>query len=146
MTNTASTANSYLRSKVMTASPEELRLMLLDGAIKFACQGREGLERRDYEAMFNGLSQCRNIVTELIVTIRTEPDADLAEKVRSLYVFIYNQLLEASISKSLSHCDEAIRRLEFERETWVLLMKKVGQERAAGVGGPSGTGSMAFSA
>ena len=30
------TSNAYLRTKVMTASPEELRLMLLDGAIRFA--------------------------------------------------------------------------------------------------------------
>ncbi|MEO1059304.1 MAG: flagellar export chaperone FliS, partial [Actinomycetota bacterium] len=31
--------NPYLKTKVMTASPEELRLMLYDGALKFCRQG-----------------------------------------------------------------------------------------------------------
>jgi flagellar protein FliS len=126
-------ANAYLRTKVMTASPEELRLMLLDGALRFARQGREGLEKKDFEAVFNGFSQCRNIITELIVTIRPEPDPELADRVRSLYAFIYSQLLEASISKSLTHCDEAIQLIEFERETWAMLMKKVADERQNGM-------------
>ncbi|MCC6426323.1 MAG: flagellar export chaperone FliS [Phycisphaerales bacterium] len=129
MTTTAA-ANAYLRTKVMTASPQELRLMLLEAAIKFARQGREGLATRNYEQMFNGLSQSRNIITELIVTVRPEPDPNLAEKVRSLYAFIYSQLVETSVSKSLTHCDDAIRLLEFERETWMMLMSKASQERS----------------
>ncbi len=145
MTTAATNANAYLRTKVMTASPEELRLMLLDAAVKFARQGREGLAKKDYEQMFNGLSQCRNIVTELIVSVRPEPDVELAEKVRALYGFIYNQLLEASLSKSLPHCDQAIERLEYERETWVLLMKKIADERN-GAQAPEPTSSVAYSA
>jgi flagellar protein FliS len=144
MTTTAA-ANAYLRSKVLTASPEELRLMLLDAAIKFARQGRDGLANRNYEQMFNGLSQCRNIITELIVTVRPEPDPDLAEKVRSLYAYIFSQLLEASVSKSLAHCDDAIRLLDFERETWVMLMQQVAKERA-GSDAAGGPGAMAVSA
>ncbi|MBL8963071.1 MAG: flagellar export chaperone FliS [Phycisphaeraceae bacterium] len=134
--NPSASANAYLRSKVMTASPAELRLMLLDGAIKFARQGREGIERRDYERMFNGLSQCRDIVTELIVSVRDQGDHDLAEKVRGLYAFIYSQLLEASLSKSIAHCDQAIERLEYERQTWAMLMKKLADERGAEVHPP----------
>ena len=40
---TASPPNPYLRTKVMTASPAELRLLLLDGAVKFLerCQNLE---------------------------------------------------------------------------------------------------------
>lgn len=142
---TTANANAYLRTKVMTASPEELRLMLLDGALRFARQGKEGLERKDFEAVFNGFSQCRNIITELIVTIRPDPDPELADRVRSLYAFIYSQLLEASLSKSMTHADEAIRLIEFERETWALLMKKVADERLAG-GGQAGPAAVAVSA
>ena len=41
--------NPYLKTKVMTAGPAELRLMLFDGALKFAEQGRKGLADKDYE-------------------------------------------------------------------------------------------------
>ena len=41
------TPNSYLRNAVMTASPEQLHLMLYDGAIRFSLQARDAIEARD---------------------------------------------------------------------------------------------------
>lgn len=132
MTVETNPANAYLRTKVLTASPEELRLMLLDGAIKFARQGREGLANRNYEASFNGISQCRNIVLELLTTIKPEYDPDLCDRVKSLYTFLYTELVEASMTKSVPRVDSVIKLLEYERETWVMLMAKLAEERASG--------------
>ncbi len=112
----------FNRTKVLTASPEELRLMLLDGAIKFASQGREGMAARNYEASFNGISQCRNIVLELLTTIKPEYDPELCDRVKSLYTFLYTQLVESSMEKNITKLDAVIKLLQYERETWVLLM------------------------
>lgn len=124
-------AEEYLRTKVLTASPEELRLMLLDGAIKFARQAQDGLARRDYEASFAGITQCRNIVFELLTTIRDEHDPDLAEKARAVYAFMYRELIDAGPRRP-DALDKVLNLLEFERETWVLLMQKLADEKAAG--------------
>ncbi len=129
MTAESSPANAYLRTKVLTASPEELRLMLLDGAIKFASQGREGMAARNYEASFNGISQCRNIVLELLTTIKPEYDPELCDRVKSLYTFLYTQLVESSMEKNITKLDAVIKLLQYERETWVLLMAKIAEER-----------------
>jgi flagellar secretion chaperone FliS len=130
-------ANAYLRTKVLTASPEELRLMLLDGAIKFARQGRDGLATRDYEASYNGISQCRNIVLELLTSIKPEPDPALAERVRAVYTFMYTELVKASMEKDLVKLDAVIKLLEYERETWALLMQKLADERGAPTAEPA---------
>lgn len=126
-------ANAYLRTRVMTASPEELRLMLLDGAVKFAQQGREGLATKNYEMSFNGIDRCRNIVLELIVTVRDDIAPDLAQNVKSLYTFFYNELTNASLEKDVTKIDKVIELLNFERETWVMLMDQLSKERAAGL-------------
>ena len=105
--------------------------MLLDGAIRFGTQGREGLARKDYEAAHNGLSQCRNIILELITTIRADADPELCARVRSLYTFLFSELVEASFEKNLGRIDEVVRLLQYERETWALLMSKLTAERAA---------------
>ena len=126
-------ANAYLRTRVMTASPEELRLMLLDGAIKFAQQGREGLAAKNYEMSFNGIDRCRNIILELIVTVREDVAPELAKNVKSLYTFFYNELTNASLEKSVAKIDKVIELLNFERETWVMLMDQLTKERAAGL-------------
>lgn len=128
----AQQANAYLRTRVMSASPEELRLMLLDGAIKFATQGREGLERKDFEAAYNGVSQCRNIIFELLTTIREGLAPELTANVKALYTFLYTHLIDASTEKNPAKIDEVIELLQYERETWVLLMDKIAAEKAAG--------------
>lgn len=137
MTAGPQNANAYLRTKVLTATPEELRLMLLDGGIKFARQGRDGLARRDFEASFTGLSQARDIVMELITTVRDDVNPELGAKVRGVYTFIFTLLMEASFEKDTGKADKAIELLEFERETWALLMQKLAEERRAGGATPA---------
>ena len=124
-------AIAYLRTKVLTASPEQLRLMLLDGAIKFLKQGREGLERKDYEASYNGFSQCRNIILELTHSMRPEIAPDLCQRVQALYTYLYVQLVEASHEKDAAKAGKVLELLEYERETWIMAMEKAAAERAA---------------
>lgn len=122
-------ANAYLRTKVLTARPEELRLLLLDGALKFARQGQDGLARRDFEASYNGLSQCRDIITELMSGMRSDLDPALCSRVRALYSFLFSELVEASLQKDPARVGKVVELLEYERETWWLLMQKVAGER-----------------
>jgi flagellar protein FliS len=128
-----STVNAYLRTKVLTASPEQLRLMLLEGAIRFLHQGREGLAAKDYAASFDGFSKCRNIIIELMNSMRPDVDPDLCARVQSLYTFIYQTVVNASLEKDVAQADKAAELLEFERETWVLAMEKLAEEKRGGV-------------
>jgi flagellar protein FliS len=123
-------AAAYLQTKVMSASPEELRLMLLDGAIKFCRQGRDGLAAKNYETCHHGFSRCRAILVELISSMRTEIDPALCERLTALYVFMINQLIEASHTRNHAPADKVIELLEYDRETWVQLMERLAQERA----------------
>jgi len=131
MTPTPS-ANTYLRTKVLTASPEELRLLLLDGAVKFARQGREGLATKNYELSFSGITQCRAIIVELMTGVRPEAAPELVDRVRSLYAYIFAQLTEAGLAKDPEIMDRVIELLEYERETWSMLMQQLADERAQG--------------
>lgn len=119
------TALSYLRSQVMSASPTELRLMLLDGAIKFALQGKQGLIDKDYERSFEGISQCRAIITELAVGVDRQADPDLCDRVTSLFMFMFTELTEAGLEKDPERVQRVIEMLEFERETWQLAIDRI---------------------
>ena len=124
-------ANAYLKTRVMSASPEELRLLLLEGALKFARQGLDGIKRVDHEATHSGISQCRNIIFELMTSIRTDIDPELASKVRALYSFMYSLSIEAGHEKDATKVDKLIELLDYERETWVLLMNRLAAEKSA---------------
>jgi flagellar protein FliS len=126
-----SSANAYLRTKIMTANPAELRLMLFDGAIRFAQQACDGLASKNYEASYEGITRCQNILLELINGLRPERDPDLCEKLSSLYTFMYTQLIKASSERDPTIVKQVLTLLQFERETWSMLLKQLAAENQA---------------
>ncbi len=141
---------SYLRDAVMTASPEQLQLMLYDGALRFARQGREALESENFETAFERLSRAQKIILEMQQGLNFEVDQELCERMSGLYMFAYRKLVDACCKHQTSDVDEALRVLEYERQTWVMLMEKVLKLDATqvvdlSVQGPSGTTGGALS-
>lgn len=135
-------ANRYLETKVMSASPAELRLMLIDGAIKFCQQGRDGLAGKNYEQMYNGYTRCRAVLVELINGMQPEPDRELYVRMSSLYTFMITHLLESSTEKDVAKADKVLDLLRYDRETWLLVMEKVARDnKAASPAGLNGPGS-----
>ena len=147
---TTTEANAYLRTQVLTASPEKLRLMLLDGAIRFAQQAADGLANNDFEASYNGITQARAIVLELATSIRADIDPELAERVQSVYMFLYREMVDASLHRDRARLTKAIELLQYERETWAMLMEKVASDRtqskAAETPAPTGDEPIRFNA
>lgn len=128
---------SYLKTKVATSSPAELRMLLLDGAIRFAEHARAGYERKDFEAAFDGTTKCQGILTELMCSLRPERNADLCGKLSALYTFMYRRMVEASMSKDAAIVEEVIGLLQYERETWQLLMQQLASQSTASLAGAS---------
>ncbi|TVQ77458.1 MAG: flagellar export chaperone FliS [Phycisphaeraceae bacterium] len=129
--------NPYFRTKVLTASQEELRLLLIEGALRFARTGRDGLASKDFEKVFEGFSQARDIVSELLTGLRPDQAPEMCTNLSAIYNYIFRLLVRASLEKDLAAADEAIQRLEYERETWVMVMEKLAQERTGKNGAPA---------
>ncbi|MBX3396361.1 MAG: flagellar export chaperone FliS [Phycisphaerae bacterium] len=127
---TTDAGGEYLKNAVMTATPEQLQLMLYDGAIRFASQARDALARADYEESCEKLIRAQNIVLEMRNGLRHEVNATLCSQLASLYTFIYNRLVEANLKRSAGAIDEALKVLHHQRETWQLLIEKVKSERS----------------
>ncbi|HED54408.1 MAG TPA: flagellar export chaperone FliS [Phycisphaerales bacterium] len=129
MTSSQANANAYLRTQVMSASPEQLRMMLIDGALKFAIQGRDGIVSKNHEQTYEGLSQCRAILTELMTSMKPEEAPELCERVRSLYAYMFQELVTAGMENDAAKVDGVIELLKFEQETWRMLLDQLHEER-----------------
>jgi flagellar protein FliS len=130
------TNNAYLRNAVMTATPEQLQLMLYDGAIRFVMQGRDAIEQKDFEKIYNSLSRAQAIVLEMQRGLRREVNPELCDRMSAIYSFLYRKLVDASVNRSLPDVDDVLRILRYQRETWVMLIKKVAETRAESAGTP----------
>ena len=114
----------------MTASPAGLRLMLLDGALKCAEQGKVGLENDDYEAAYDGISRCQAILMELINALQPEIEPELCERLSSLYTFLYSRLVTANRDREPAVVEEVLGLLQYEHQTWSMLLEKLADENA----------------
>ena len=123
-----STPNAYLKTRVLAASPAELRLMLIEGAIRFTEQARSGLEASHPEHTFEGFSRARAVITELISGLDRDVAPELCDRLNGLYTFLFTRLVSASSERSIEACDEVLELLRYEQETWTRLVEALGRE------------------
>jgi len=124
-------ANAYLESQVLTASPERLHLMVVDAAIRFARQGEEALEAGDIESAFSALASSRECVNEILTGIVADPNPELAERLKGLFVFVNQSLARADVNRNPQLVRDALAILQSHRATWQELIERLQQTRPA---------------
>ena len=129
--NAHSAQQQYLRTRVMTATPEQLQMMLYDGALRFCEQARAALEAHDYERSYNMISRVQKILTELSCTMKRDLAPELCDRLSALYGYAYKRLIDANIRHDRAALDEALDLLRYQRETWALLLDQLGRQKAA---------------
>jgi flagellar protein FliS len=113
----------YLESKVLTAPPQRLHLMLIEGAIRFGRQAEALLQRGDTTAASAPLLRAIDIVGEMLANVRQQK-SEMNARLANLYWFLFRRLSEAKIHFNAAKLSEALKLLEYERETWQLVCEK----------------------
>src|SRR5215207_1388828 len=94
-------AQNYLRAKVLTATPEQLQLMLYDGAIRFGEQARLALEQKKHEQSYELISRTQKIIAEMTASLKHDVSPELCGKLASLYNYVYRKLVEAIVEHTM---------------------------------------------
>lgn len=123
-------ANEYLKAKVLTATPEQLQMMLYDGAIRFAQAGRAAMVELNFEQSHFNLSKAEKILLELNGSLRPRVAPELCKNLAGIYLFCYRKLVEANTRRDVGPIDETIELLKFQRDTWAMLMQELGKAKA----------------
>ncbi len=129
--NPQAAQQQYLRTRVLTATPEQLQMMLYDGAIRFCEQARASLEARDFERSYNMISRVQKIITEMSCTLKRDVLPEVCDRLSALYGYAYKKLIDANVQHSVAAMDEALEVLRYQRETWALLLDQLGKQKAA---------------
>ena len=113
--------STYQNSKVMTASPGELTLMLYEGAIKFCNVAIIGIEQKDIQKTHDNILKAQKIITEFRSTLDFK--YPLANEFEAIYEYLYRRLLDANMKKDISIIEEVLTHLRTMRDTWKEVMK-----------------------
>lgn len=126
--NAATTANVYKTQQIMTASPEDLTLMLYNGAIKFVGESIQALDQKKYEKSHNANVRAQEIVREFMATL--DMNIELSHNWYKLYEYIEYCLIQGNLKKDSSSLEEARNMLQEFRDTWYQVMKQARAQRA----------------
>lgn len=122
---------AYRETRVKTASPAQLVVMLYDEAVK-QCDIAIDLIRADIrknpqniEKVSKALGKVQDIVTELMAGLDFDAGGEIAENLFSIYVWFGKQLLEANLSKEPKTIEAVRNMLDNLRGAWAEAAMKV---------------------
>lgn len=114
-------ANPYLENAVMTASPQQLVLMLYDGAIRFMNQAIIFINAKKLGKAHEASVRAQDIFWELLSTL--EGDNEVTEGLKSLYTFLIQNLVSANVKKEADMYRDCIVLTREMRDTWAQAME-----------------------
>ena len=109
--------NVYKNNSVNYASKEQLLLMLVDGAVKFAKIAREALVSKDIKKSHENQVKVQDIFTELMISL-DQNAGEWAKQIYQVYEFIKTRLFEINLKKDVAMMDELMPVIENVRDTW----------------------------
>ncbi len=111
----------YNNNKIMTASPQELTLMLYDGAIKFNNIAMSAIDANDIQTAHNNIMKVQRIIEEFQMTLDFK--YSVANDFNNVYNYIMGRLREANMTKDKEILEEVSTHLHTMRDTWKEAMK-----------------------
>lgn len=108
---------AYREASVMTASPEQLVVMLYDGAGRFLRQAEGSMVEGSWLHAGEKLSRAEAIIDELLATLDMDA-GEIAERLQAIYVFCKTRLIEARLQRDAGRVDQVARLLGELRSAW----------------------------
>lgn len=127
----------YLKTKIETASKEQIVLMLMDGVLRFSEQARKAIAEGNEEERHQKLVRCQDIIFELIAGIDREQGGEIAENLGRLYSYSIRSLVVANLDKNPEKIDEVQRIFREIREGWAGAMDSLRESATDTAGAPS---------
>jgi flagellar secretion chaperone FliS len=121
--NPYASPQAYRDSAVLTASPEQLVVMLYDGAVRFLRQAEVAMREGAWLHSFEKLSRGEAIIDELLATLNMDV-GEMSERLQAIYVFLKKTLIEGRIQRNHEKIGQVVALLVSLREAWAKLAEQ----------------------
>ncbi|MBP7051050.1 MAG: flagellar export chaperone FliS [Phycisphaerae bacterium] len=110
--------DAYQQVAVTTQSKGRLIVMLYDGAIKFLKLAIKELEAGNYAAKGQYINRAHDILNELNGVLDMDNGGEIAQNLRSLYMFMNRRLRQANTKRDPQMIREVIALMEELNQGW----------------------------
>jgi len=118
---------AYKETRIRTASPGQLVVMLYDEAVKqletsleFLNQSKSGkLDPSKIEVFGKAMIKSRDIITELMVSLNLDEGGEIAQNLFALYTWFNRELMEAHMSLDRERIKTVKDQIDVLRGAWI---------------------------
>ena len=118
-------------TRVMSADPHTLILMLMDGALDAMAAAKGHVQRGAIEDKGRSLARAIAIIDGLRASLDRSASPDLSDNLDDLYDYMSRRLLHANLKNDVTIIDEVHGLLADLRGAWVAIGEKVEQPPVA---------------
>jgi flagellar secretion chaperone FliS len=123
MSNLATPPRAYREGAVLSAQPEQLVVMLYDGARRFLHQGAIAMSDQQVELSHRKLRRAEDIILHLRDTLDME-QGEIAERLHSIYVFCQSYLRQARLDRDPKKIERVSALLGELRDAWAAIERQ----------------------
>ena len=127
MSASAASYSAYRKVDIETASQGKLIVMLFNGAIQRAEEGKRQLEKKQIEGAHNNLLRAQDIISELRGALDLKAGT-IAGNLNRIYEYFQHLLIQANVRKDPGPIVECVRMMTVLRDTWQEVFEKTAKE------------------
>ena len=117
MNQYAAARRAYLESAVLSATPQQLVVMLYDGAIRYLHQGAAAARDGRRELSRERVRQAQAVIDELNRSLDLR-QGEIALRLRSIYTFCTRHLIESTAGSDPDGFETVANLLSGLRDSW----------------------------
>lgn len=125
---------NYRRTRILTATPGELLVMLYDGLLQRVRAAAKKIDKADAARAGELLGRCQDILHELMRMLDVDKAPELADSLFGLYGYASGQLLAGIRDMDRAPLDEVVELLKPLRDAWAEANEQLKQSAAGGAG------------
>ncbi len=111
--------SQYKNNQISTATPEQILIMLYDGALRFVTHTSQAIHENDPEKKSNNINKTVAILSELSATLDHEIGGEIAENLAALYSYMIRELTAVNLNNDHNRLENVKSILSQLRDAWV---------------------------
>ncbi|ELI6423906.1 flagellar export chaperone FliS [Aeromonas veronii] len=106
-----------LEAELSVADPHKVIQLLMQGFLERVAQAKGAIERRDYHLKSDRISSANAVLNGLKDSLDMS-QGEISERLFSLYEYMGERLLDASVKMEVSPLDESMKLMLMIKESW----------------------------
>lgn len=132
MNQYAKPMDEYFKQRILSATPEQLAGILLEGSQRYLSMAIKAMGQKDYRTQARSLSRVGEFIVEMHLRLNLEDGGEAAENLGRIYDWWSREIMAASGTQESVRLEFVSRQMGELRSTWEAVHQQKAQAPRSG--------------